>query len=55
MAHQCRREEMKAKREQKREWFENRWELLRCRVMVYDEERKVVCSTRREAQQLVKC
>ena len=34
---------------------ENRWEPLRCRVMMCDEEREAACSVRREAQQGVKC
>jgi len=55
MAHHCRREEMKAEREQRGGWFDNRWEPLRCRVMACEEERVVACSARREAQQLVKC
>jgi len=55
MAHQCRREEIKAERELRGGLEENRWEPLRCRVMTCDEERKVVCSVRREAQQGMKC
>jgi len=55
MAHQCRREEIKAEREQRGGLQENRWELLKCRVMACEEERKVGCSMKREAQQLVKC
>jgi len=31
-------------------WGENRWELLRCRVMACEEDREVVCSKRRETQ-----
>ena len=55
MAHQCRREEIKAERKLRGESCENRWELLRCRVMRCDKEREAVHSIRREAQQEVKC
>ena len=55
MAHYCRRAEIEAKREQRGGLQENRWELLRCRVMVCEEERKAARSVRREAQQLVTC
>ena len=54
-AHQCRRGEIKAEREQRRGLQENRWEPLKCRVMASEEERMVACSVRREAQQAVKC
>jgi len=55
MAHQCRREEVEAKREQRGELQKNRWKPLECRVMRYDEEREAAHSMRREAQQGVKC
>jgi len=55
MAHHCRRIEIEAEREQSGGPYENRWEPLRCRVMVCEEERRVACSVRREAQHLVKC
>ena len=55
MVHQCRREEIEAEREQRRGLQENKWELLKCRVMACEEERMVVCSIRREVQQAVKC
>jgi len=55
MAHQCRREEVEAEREQRGGLQENRWEPLRCRVMRCDEEREAARSIRREAQQDVKC
>jgi len=48
MAHQCRREEIEAEREQRGGLQENRWEPLKCRVMVSEEERIVACSKRRE-------
>jgi len=54
MAHQCRREEIEAEREQRGGLQENRWKLLKCRVMASEEERMAVCSVRREAQQTVK-
>jgi len=55
MAHQCKREEIEAEREQRGELQENRWELLRCRVMRCDEEREAAYSMRREAQRGVEC
>jgi len=55
IAHYCRREEIKAKREMREGWFENKWELLKCRVMACEEERIEVHFARREVQQLVKC
>jgi len=55
VAHQCRREEIEAERELRGGWTENRWELLKCRVMVCEEERVAACSKRRKAQQEVKC
>ena len=55
IAHQCRREEVEAKREQRGGSQENRWEPLECRVMRCDEEREAAHSTRREAQQGIKC
>jgi len=55
MAHQCRREEIEAGKELRGGSEENRWEPLRCRVMMCDEEREVACSARREVQQGVKC
>jgi len=54
-AHQCRREKIEAEREQRGGLNENRWELLRYRVMAYDEKRKVAHSMWREAQQGTKC
>jgi len=54
-AHQCKREEIEAEREQRGGSGENRWKLLEYRVMKCDEEREVACSIRREAQQEVKC
>jgi len=54
-AHQCRKEEVKAERELRGGSDENRWKPLECRVMRCDEEREVVCSMRREAQQGVEC
>jgi len=50
MAHQCRREEVEAEREQRGGLQENRWKTLECRVMRCDEEREAVRSIRREAQ-----
>ena len=55
MAHQCRRKEIEAKRELRGGLEENKWEPLRCRVMMCNEERKAACPSRREAQQAVKC
>jgi len=55
MAHQCRREEIKAEREQREGLKENRWEPLRCRVMACEEERRATRSERREVQQVMKC
>jgi len=55
MAHQCRREEIKAEREMRGGLQENRWEPLRCRVMRCNEEREAARSIRREAQQGMKC
>ena len=55
MAHQCKREEIKAERKLRGGSCENRWEPLKCRVMRYDKEREVARSMRREAQQEVKC
>ena len=55
IAHQCRREEIEAERKQREGLQENRWELLKCRVMACEEERKAACSERREAQQAMKC
>ena len=55
MAHYCRRMEIEAERELRGGLCENRWEPLRCRVMVCEEERMVAHSVKREVQQLVKC
>ena len=55
MAHQCRREEVEAEREQRGGSYKNRWKTLECRVMRCDEEREVARSMRREAQRGVKC
>ena len=55
MAHQCRKEEIKAEKELRGGSGENRWEPLRYRVMRCDEEREAARSMRREAQQEVKC
>ena len=55
MAHQCRKAEIEAEREQRGGSQENRWEPLRCRVMRCDKEREAACPIRREAQQGVKC
>ena len=55
MAHHCRRVEIEAEKEQRGGSDENKWKLLKCRVMACDEERKAACSIRREAQQLVRC
>jgi len=55
MAHQCRRKEIEAEREQRGGLQENRWRPLEYRVMRCDEEREVACSMRREAQQEVRC
>jgi len=55
MAHQCRREEIEAKRELRGGLRENRWEPLRCRVIRCDEEREAARSMGREVQQGVKC
>jgi len=49
MAHHCRRKEIKAEKEQRRGPFENKWKLLKCRVMICNEGRMVAHSTRREA------
>jgi len=54
-AHQCRKEEIEAEREQRGRPFENWWEPLKCRVMACEEERVAVCSARREVQQLIRC
>jgi len=42
VAHQCKREEIEAERELRGRSIENRWELLRCRVMRCNEEREAV-------------
>ena len=55
MAHQCRRKEIDTERELRGGLEENKWEPLRCRVMICDEEREAAHSSRREAQQAVKC
>jgi len=55
MAHQYRKAEIEAEKEQRRGSQENRWEPLRCRVMRCDEEKEAARSVRREAQQGVKC
>jgi len=55
MAHQCRRREIEAEREQREGSVENKWKPLECRVMRCDEEREAAHSIRREAQQEVKC
>ena len=55
MAYQCRREEIKAEKEQRGESKENRWKPLRCRVMAYEEERRAAHSERRKVQQVMKC
>ena len=55
MAHHCRRAEIEAERELRGGLCENRWELLRCRVMRCDEEREAAHSMRREAQRGVEC
>jgi len=55
MAHQCKREEIKAERRERGGLQENRWKPLECRVMRCDEERKAAHSMRREVQQGVKC
>jgi len=55
MAHHYKRIKIKAEREQRGGLSANRWQPLRCRVIAYEEERKVACSERREAQQGVKC
>ena len=55
MAHQCRKKEIKAERDQRGGSQENRWEPLRCRVIACEKERKAAHSIKREAQQLVKC
>jgi len=44
-----------AEREQRGRLCRNRWNALRTRVMGYKEDRKEVCSIRREAQQGVRC
>ena len=54
-AHHYRRAEIKAEWEQREGLFENRWELLRCRVIACEKERMAARSVRREVQQLVKC
>jgi len=55
MVHHCRGTETEAKRELRGGSAENRWKPLECRVMRCDEEREVVHSIRREAQQGMKC
>ena len=55
MAHQYRREEVKAEREQRGGSQENRWKTLECRVIRCDEEREAAHSIRREAQQGIEC
>jgi len=55
MAHHYRKAEIEAKRELRGGLCENRWELLRCRVMRCDEEREAAYSMMREAQQEMKC
>jgi len=55
MAYQCKREEVKAEREQRGGLQENRWKLLECRVMRCDEEKEAACSVRGKAQQGMKC
>jgi len=55
MAYQCRRKKVEAERELRGESEENRWEPLRYRVMMCDEEREAAHSVRREAQQGMKC
>jgi len=55
MAHHCRRTEIEAEKEQKGKLYENRWKLLEYKVMACNEERMVVCSIRREVQQIIKC
>jgi len=55
MAYQYRKEEVEAERELRGGLQENKWKTLECRVMRCDEEREAACSTRREAQQGMKC
>jgi len=55
MACHCQYEERIEARELRGESCKNRWNVLRSRVMRSEEEREVVCSRRREAQQGVKC
>jgi len=55
MARHCQYEERMAEREQREELCRNRWNTLRTRVMGCEEDRKEVCSIRREAQQGVRC
>jgi len=54
-AYQCKRRELEADRELREGSDENRWKLLECRVMRYDEEREAARSIRRKVQQGVKC
>ena len=49
LTHNYEYEERVVARKQREELCGNRWNVLRSRVMGYEEERKVACSIRREA------
>ena len=55
MAYNCQYEERLVAREQRRGLCNNRWNVLKSRVMGCKENRKVVHSEKREAQQGVRC
>ena len=55
MARYCRYEEVMSARQGGRERSENKWEVLRTRVIAGEEDRHAVCSAKREAQQERRC
>ena len=54
MAHNYEYKERVAAREQRERLYSNRWNTLRSRVIGCEEDRRVVCSIRRKAQQGMK-
>jgi len=55
MARYCRYKEVMSARQGGREGSENKWEVLRTRVMAGEEDRHAACSAKRKAQQERKC
>jgi len=55
MVRHCRYEEVMLARQGGREGSENKWKVLRTRVMAEEEDRHAVCSAKRKAQQERRC